>query len=433
MTVQFRNALSTKVSFIHLSKQILTEVIFFEPANQILQALRVDSSETTFQSLYGALRLRKGQTQPEFHLSIKQLAGICKAAGIAKAPTEFASDILNAKFDKETIVETKILPSSYDSTVVFSLNRDNFVNELFSTANKNTFNEPKQKIIVEFSSPNIAKPFHFGHLRSTIIGNFISNLYKSFGHDVIRMNYLGDWGTQFGLLKIGMEMSKLSIDDIKTNPIVHLYNAYVRVNQLAATDPTISEKARNIFCELENGQITDLSDWMQYRKFTVEELERMYKRIGIEFDEYCWESDYRRPNITKLIDLMNEKQLLKTASDGKSVIELDSRSIPILKSDGTTLYLTRDVAAVFDRFEKYNFDEMFYVVENGQNDHFNSLTEISKLLSFPKADRLHHIKFGRIAKMSTRKGTVVFLKDVLDEARDLAFECMEKDKGKCIR
>lgn len=244
------------------------------------------------------------------------------------------------------------------------------------------------------------------------------------------MNYLGDWGTQFGLLKIGMELSKLSTDDIKSDPITHLFNAYVKANQLAVSDPSISEKARNIFCQLENGQMNDLSDWMEYRKFTVEELERLYKRLGIEFDEYSWESEYRKPNIMKIIDLMNEKQLLKTSSDGKSIIDVNNKSLPMLKSDGTTLYVTRDIAAIYDRFEKYNFDEMLYVVENGQHDHFNSLFGIAKLLQFPKADHLRHIKFGRIANMSTRKGNVVFLKDVLDEARDLALETMEQDKGK---
>ncbi len=352
--------------------------------------------------------------------------------GLTKSPTELVSDVLQANYDNDKIVEAKLSSSSDDSVVTFTVNRDNFVNEVIASANQNVFNELKKKVIVEFSSPNIAKPFHFGHLRSTIIGNFISNLYKSFGHDVIRMNYLGDWGTQFGLLKIGVEHNRLSSDDIKSNPITHLFNAYVKANQLAASDPSISEKARNFFCQLENGQITDLSDWTKYREFTVDELQRLYKRLGIEFDEYSWESEYRKPNIFKVIDRMNEYRLLKTASDGKSVIEFNDKSHPMLKSDGTTLYLTRDVAAIFDRFDKYNFDEMLYVVDNGQHEHFHSLIGIAKLLHFPKADHLRHIKFGRIANMSTRKGNVVFLKDVLDEARDLALESMEQDKGENI-
>lgn len=362
-------------------------------------------------------------------MSIKQLTGICKALGVTKSPTELVSDVLKADLDKEKIVESKLVSTTDDDVISFAVNRNNFVAELFTSANTNVFNEPKKQIIVEFSSPNIAKPFHFGHLRSTIIGNFLSNLYKSFGHSVIRMNYLGDWGTQFGLLKIGMESSGLTANEIKSNPITHLFNAYVKANQMAASDPSVSERARNIFCQLENDRTTDLSDWMEYRKYTVDELQRLYRRLGIEFDEYAWESDYRKPNISKLVDLMNSKNLLKTTIDGKSVIEAYDKSYPMLKSDGTTLYLTRDVAAIFDRYETYNFDEMIYVVENGQHDHFNSLVGIAKLLQFPKADHLRHVKFGRIAKMSTRKGNVVFLKDVLDEARDLALESMERDKG----
>ncbi|KAG4065461.1 hypothetical protein HA402_002695 [Bradysia odoriphaga] len=349
MTVQFRNALSTR----------------------ILQLLRVEANEPlAFQSIYGALKLKKGENQPEFHLSTKEFASICKDVGVSKSPTDIVSDVLTADYDKEQIVGAKLVTQSYDNVVTFALNQKNFVKEVFASADKNVFKEPKRRIIVEFSSPNIAKPFHFGHLRSTIIGNFISNIYKSFGHDVIRMNYLGDWGTQFGLLRIGMELNKLSTKDIKSDPITHLFNAYVQANQLAASDPSISERARSIFCQLENGQTTDLSDWMECRKFTVDELRRIYQRLGIEFDEYSWESEYRKQNIMQIIDLMNERGLLKSDSDGKSIIEAGGKSHTLLKSDGTTLYLTRDVAAIFDRFEKYDFDEMLYVVENGQHESF---------------------------------------------------------------
>lgn len=394
---------------------------------QILQILRVEKNDpSAFQSIYGALTLNQGPHQPEFRVSTKHLAKICEAVGVSKSSTETVSNVLTGSYDAKKFNEPKL----DGNAIVFAVHRDNFVRELLATATADVFNEPKRNIIVEFSSPNIAKPFHFGHLRSTIIGNFISNLYKSFGHNVIRMNYLGDWGTQFGLLKIGMGLNRLTIDEIKSNPIECLFNAYVKANRLVESDPSVSERARKIFCQLENGEMTDLSDWTECRKVTVEELERVYRRLGIEFDEYSWESEYRRPNITEVIDLMTGNGLLKTKSDGVRAIEVNDKSYPMLKSDGTTLYLTRDIAAIFDRFRKYNFDESLYVVENGQHDHFQGLVGIAKLLRFPRAEHLRHIKFGRIAKMSTRRGNVVFLKDVLDEARDLALEAMAHDKGK---
>lgn len=272
----------------------------------------------------------------------------------------------------------------------------------------------KQKILVEFSSPNIAKPFHVGHLRSTIIGNFISNLFRHANHNVLRLNYLGDWGTQFGYLTIGMDMANVLDETIKANPIQHLFNAYVEANKLGETDESVSKKARNIFLDLENGKIDNLGKWNTYRQYTVEELKRIYQRLGVQFDEYCWESDYRKTIIQPFLNDLVDKNILRLNEEGKLIMKFGDRNIPVIKSDGTTLYLARDIAALNDRAIKHEFNRMLYIVDNGQADHFNSLFEMGRRIGIEGAE---HIKFGRIKKMSTRKGNVVFLKDILDEAR----------------
>jgi arginyl-tRNA synthetase len=283
--------------------------------------------------------------------------------------------------------------------------------------------DPKdpQKIVIEFSSPNICKPFHAGHLRSTIIGNFISNLYAYLSNDVIRLNYLGDWGTQFGLLKVGLELDNVLDSEIKAHPIQTLYNAYVQANKKKETEPSIGDRARSIFVKLENGDEDTLKNWEKWRDYTLIELTQIYGRLGIKFDHYHWESMYSRKSINKVINELEAKNLIIKQTDGKKVIKIkDNRKVPIMKSDETTLYLTRDLAALIDRHEKYGFDRIIYVVDNGQNDHFTSLFDIAQQLN-PEIfhSRLTHVKFGRVKGMSTRKGNVVFLKDILDEAKHI--------------
>lgn len=273
-------------------------------------------------------------------------------------------------------------------------------------------------VVVEFSSPNIAKPFHVGHLRSTIIGNCIANVNDFFQNNVKRINYLGDWGTQFGFVQLGLSLSKVPEETLKKDPINALYNAYVYANKLAEEDPTIAEKARDVFMKLESGDKSSLSEWETFRNYTLDELGRTYNRIGIKFDEYQWESMYNMKAISGLMTELERLNLMVTDDQNRKVIHLnEKKTVPIVKSDGSSLYITRDIGAAIDRFEKYKFDSMYYVVDNGQSEHFTTLVGILSAMKLPWADRLRHIKFGRIRGMSTRKGTAVFLQDILDETR----------------
>ncbi|CAG5100718.1 Similar to Rars2: Probable arginine--tRNA ligase [Cotesia congregata] len=276
-----------------------------------------------------------------------------------------------------------------------------------------------KKIVVEFSSPNIAKPFHVGHLRSTIIGNFISNINKFFNNNIIKLNYLGDWGTQIGLIILGMNLVNKPDEIIKNNPIEELYNAYVYANKLAETDDQILDQAREIFRQLENGNDGYFNQWQHFKEYTVNELEKTYNRIGVEFSEYNWESSYNRTNIDPVLKLMADSKILTTDSKGRKVVSLNDRLIPIMKSDGSTLYIVRDIAAAIERANKYSFDDMYYVVDSSQHNHFTSLKSIFTKLNMTWANNIHHIQFGKIIGMSTRKGTAVFLNNFLDEAYEV--------------
>ncbi|XP_053974638.1 probable arginine--tRNA ligase, mitochondrial isoform X2 [Hylaeus volcanicus] len=295
-----------------------------------------------------------------------------------------------------------------NNTILFNILRDKYIKTILESNHSGLIPplliDNNKHVIVEFSSPNIAKPFHFGHLRSTIIGNCIANINDFLHNKVKKINYLGDWGTQFGLVQLGIELANIDDIQIQKDPLKALLKAYVTANELASSDPTISERARDIFTQLELGENTYYKKWQTFKHYTVQELEKTYKRINVSFDEYHWESMYSAINIKHIISLMEELQLLELDHEDRKVIPItESRNIPILKSDGSTLYMTRDIAAAIDRFEKYKFDAMYYVVDTAQNDHFLSLITILNKLKLPWANKLKHVKFGRVIGMSTRK------------------------------
>lgn len=273
-----------------------------------------------------------------------------------------------------------------------------------------------KKILIDFSSPNIAKPFHAGHLRSTIIGNFIANINTYFDNKVTRLNYLGDWGTQFGLLQYGLKSKNIDVKDLQNDPIKTLYDVYVYANKLASKDDKVQEEARKYFSDIEQGRLS-LENWKNIREVTIQELEKVYQRLGIQFDAYHWESDYNGGAIKSVIDLLEKQSILQTDELGRKITKINNKDVAVLKSDNSTLYLSRDIAALLDRYKKYTFDKMLYVVDNAQTDHFTAVFEVVKQINQKCAECCEHIKFGRLKGMSTRTGNVVFLNDILDEAK----------------
>ncbi|KAI9320608.1 hypothetical protein BX666DRAFT_2017740 [Dichotomocladium elegans] len=288
-----------------------------------------------------------------------------------------------------------------------------------------------KRIIVEFSSPNIAKPFHAGHLRSTIIGSFIYNVYKANGWETISMNYLGDWGKQYGLLAVGFDRygdeAKLLAD-----PIKHLFDVYVQINRDAETAPEIHDEARAYFKQMEDGEEKALALWRRFRDLSIVKYRDIYARLNIQFDVYSGESQVSNEKMNEAMKKLADDKLLED-SEGAKVIDLTEYKLGktvVQKRDGTTLYLTRDIGGAWERYEKYKFDKMIYVVASQQDLHLKQLFKTIELMGFEWANRLEHINFGLVQGMSTRKGNVVFLEDILNDARDIMHDVMRKNEAK---
>ncbi|KAK4961789.1 arginyl-tRNA synthetase [Elasticomyces elasticus] len=365
----------------------------------------------------------------------------------------------------------------------------------------------RKRMVVEYSSPNIAKEFHTGHLRSTIIGGFLVKLYSAAGWETISMNYLGDWGKQYGMLSQGFEKYGSEVE-LERDPIKHLNEVYVKINQDNAEEqkeakklavrkdelekvknppkpmkpkkgkenepvpevkwsdeqekelqdataqlekvqeelvakPSIDEKARQFFKRMSEGDKDALKYWQKFRDLSIEAYKHMYARLSIAFDDYSGESTVKQEDMDKAARVLQEKGVSED-SKGAVIVDLAKHGAPKLgktlvkKRDGTSLYLTRDVAGNLERFEKYNFDRCIYVVASQQDVHMAQFFKILQLMGSPYSDavaKCEHISFGMVKDpkgqtMSTRKGTVVSLADSLDSAKDFMHDVMRKNDDK---
>lgn len=277
-----------------------------------------------------------------------------------------------------------------------------------------------KNIIVEFSSPNIAKPFHIGHLRSTVIGNSIYKICRFLGFNAIAINHLGDYGTQFGML-IAAYKKWGGKELIEADPINEFLKLYVKFNSEADKDESLRDEARYWFKELENNNPEAVELWQWIRDLSLKEFKRVYKLLNIEFDSYAGESFYS-DKMARVTDELEEKGLLKE-SEGAQIVDLEEYDMPpalIRKRDGSTLYITRDIAAAIYRKEHYNFYKNIYVVASQQNLHFKQWIRVVDLMGYDWAFDCIHVPFGMVSledgTLSTRKGRVVFLEDVLNKA-----------------
>lgn len=287
-----------------------------------------------------------------------------------------------------------------------------------------------KKVIVEFSSPNIAKPFHIGHIRSTVIGNSISKIYDALGYDVFKINHLGDYGTQFGKMICAYRRWG-NREDVINSPIKTLLGYYTKFHVEVEEHPELEDEARAIFTKLEQGSKEEVELWQWFREESLKEFQRVYDMLGIEFDSYNGESFYsdKMPRFEKeLLD----KGLLQE-SKGAQVVDLEEYKLGtalIKKSDGSSLYITRDIAAAVYRKENYDFYKNIYVVATQQNLHFQQLFKIIELMGYDWANQCVHVPFGMVrleeGTMSTRHGRVVFLEDVLNGAIEKTREIIEE-------
>ena len=276
---------------------------------------------------------------------------------------------------------------------------------------------------IDMSSPNIAKPMSMGHLRSTVIGNSIAKTMEKVGYTPIKINYLGDYGTQFGKL-IAAYKHWGNKEDVKKDPIMSLFHYYVRFHKEAETNPELDDEGREWFKRLEDGDPEAVRLWKWFREVSLKDFKRIYKELGVTFDSYNGEAFFN-DKMQPVIDELKEKGLLHE-SQGAQVVDMgpDENPAIIVKSDGTSIYLTRDLAAAEWRMKEYNFVKMLYVVGNEQAQHFVELKTVLKKMGYDWADEIHHVPFGLITqggkKLSTRKGNVVFLDQVLKDAVSLA-------------
>ncbi len=283
-----------------------------------------------------------------------------------------------------------------------------------------------KRILIEFSSPNIAKPFHVGHLRSTIIGHALCGIFERRGFEVVRLNHLGDWGKQFGEVITAFKHWG-DADKLAAQPLQHLFEVYTRFHSEVENNEAFHEEARAWFKKLEDGEAEAGNLWGQFREISVEEFKRLYRYLGITFDSYEGESFYQ-DRLAGLVERLRNAGLL-VESQGAWVVPLDAYHMPpalILKKDEATLYLTRDIAAAEYRFQKWNFEKLIYVVGIPQRLHFQQLFKVLELMGYGWSRRLVHADFGHVLGMSTRRGEVVFLQEVIDEAVQRAERVIEE-------
>lgn len=275
-------------------------------------------------------------------------------------------------------------------------------------------------VVIDFSSPNIAKPFHIAHLRSTVIGHSLYRIFNFLGYNCVRINHLGDWGTQFGKLIVAYKLWG-NDEQLAEHGIDELLKLYVRFHKIAEQEPSLEEEAREWFVKMEAGDEEALQLWHRFVNISITEFQRIYDLLGVEFDSYAGESFYN-DKMEQVVSELKHKQLLEK-DEGASLVRLDDYNMPpalILKKDGSSLYHTRDIAAAIYRKSAYHFEKAIYVTDYAQNLHFQQWFKVIELMGFEWHKDLLHVAFGRVSLegmgLSTRKGNVIKLEDVLQQA-----------------
>lgn len=393
----------------------------------ISESIKSEIEDLTLEEITALIEVPPNKEMGDYAFPCFKLAKIFR-----KAPNAIAED-LAGKIQPTDDINKIINLGGY---VNFFVNKESLakkvINQVLSEKEnygKSEFGKGKT-VVVEYSSPNIAKPFHIGHVRTTVIGNALSKIYQSQGYHVEKLNHLGDYGTQFGKLIVAYKLwgDKQAVEK---DPIKELLKLYIRFHDEAETKPEMEDEAREWFTKLENGDEEAKDLWQWFRDESLKEFSRVYKLLDIEFDSYVGESFYS-DKMPAVIEELKEKNLLEE-SDGAMIVNLEDSKLPpalIQKRDGSTLYLTRDLASAFYRKKVYDFDKSIYVVGAQQELHFKQCFEIIKRMGYDWYKDMIHVQFGMVAleegTMSTRKGRVVFLEDVLNQAIDRTRQIIEE-------
>lgn len=347
-----------------------------------------------------------------------------------KAPNLIAEELAKKEFSNENIKKI----ANVGPYVNFFVDNSKLVESVLTEAVKDDFGSSHigvgKNVVFDFSSTNIAKPFHIGHLRSTVIGNAIRNIMKYQGFNTTGVNYIGDYGTQFGMM-ISAYLKWGDEDKINANPIKELLNLYVKYNKIAKEDETYMDEARDWFDKLEKKDPTAVKLWSWFREISLKEFQRVYDLLGVEFDNFNGES-FHSQFIGDALEAIDKKNLLEE-SDGAMIINLDDENLPpvlIKKSNGSSTYLTRDIATAMYRKKTYDFYKNVYVVASQQKLHFEQLRAVLKKMGFDWWNDCEHVSFGMVSmkdgSMKTREGKVIFLEDVLNRAIDKTKSIIEE-------
>ena len=394
---------------------------------QLIDILAENIQELEKEEIASALEIPKKSDMGDFAFPCFKLAKLYR-----KAPNMIAEDLTKKILEKNYDIFSKV--ENVGGYINFFFAKEEFAKQLVKTIGVEDFGASDEgegkTICIDYSSPNVAKNFHVGHLRTTIIGNSLYKIYSKLGYHVERINHLGDWGTQFGKLIVAYKRWG-SKEAVEKNGIAELMKIYVKFHQEAEKDDSLNDEARAWFVKMEQGDEEALSIWQWFKDISLVEYKRIYKLLGMEFDHYTGESFYR-DKTQAVVDELNEKHLL-VESDGAHIVPLDDYNMApclITKKDGSSIYATRDLAALFYRKKTYHFDKCIYVTGLEQKLHFAQVFKVIELLGYDWYDQLVHVPYGLVSmeggKLSTRSGNVIYAEEILHESIQKIYEIIEE-------
>lgn len=368
---------------------------------------------------------------PEEKMGDLALPCFAMAKKMHKNPIQIAKELVEKLNDQtEELGIEKV--ESIGAYCNIHLKRDLFVKKCFESLQKEKYGVSQigagKTVCMDYSSPNIAKNFHVGHLRTTVIGNSLYKIYQKLGYNVVRINHLGDWGTQFGKLIVAYKLWS-SEEQVKEKGIEELLRIYVKFNDESENNESLIVEAREWFVKMEQNDPEALKIWNWFKEISMVEFERIYDLLGISFDSYLGESFYR-DKVPALVEKLKDMGLL-VESQGAQVIDLEKYNMPpclITKSDGGSIYHSRDIAAILYRKEQYNFEKCLYVTGLEQSLHFKQIFTAVEVMGYDWSEGLIHVPYGLVSlageKLSTRGGTIIYAEDILKEAIERAYNAI---------
>lgn len=392
---------------------------------EVAKSLKEKIEDLSLEEIVGLIEIPPNSEMGDYAFPCFRLAKVFR-----KAPNMIAADLAESIEAKDAISKVEPAGGYANFFVNKSQLAKNVINDVLTQGKKYGHSElgKDKTVVIDFSSPNIAKPFHIGHIRTTVIGNALYKIYDSQGYNTVRVNHLGDYGTQFGKLIVAFKKWG-NKEAVESNPIPELLKLYIQFHDEAEKHPEMEDEARAWFTKLENDDKEAKDLWQWFRDESLKEFSRVYDLLDIEFDSYAGESFYS-DKMDRVIDIIKDKGLLEE-SEGTNIVNLEEYNMTpalITKKDGSTLYMTRDLAAALYRKENYDFEKCIYVVGSQQSLHFQQLFKVLELIGFEWAKDMVHVPFGMVAleegTMSTRKGRVVFLESVLRQAIEKTKETM---------